>query len=151
MIQTLWGGEDSKTALYHKKTLRFVNVFGLEMFSHALLMTAFGQTVPIDYIQNFTPQHRRDFNSKKRNSILWKQSPEDTGSYSAGQILRLAECLRDRLKQRGYQKEAIEDQLGLVRRSISEKNSDIRHMTDVRFQEVQILDSRTLSGSVDGR
>ncbi|KAJ8014541.1 hypothetical protein DPEC_G00041290 [Dallia pectoralis] len=76
------------------------------MFSHALLMTAFGQTVPIDYIQNFTPQHRRDFNSKKRNSILWKQSPEDTGSYSAGQILRLAECLRDRLKQRGYQEEA---------------------------------------------
>lgn len=38
----------------------------------------------------------------------------------------IRECLRDRLVKQNYPREAIEQQLALVRRSISEKISDIR-------------------------
>ncbi|CAM4672418.1 unnamed protein product [Leuciscus chuanchicus] len=49
------------------------------------------QIVPLDNIKGFCPKDVKDFETKKKYSILWKKSPEDQGQYYKAQILKLAE------------------------------------------------------------
>lgn len=48
------------------------------------------KTVPTHYIENFHPKNVNDFNVKKRYRILWKRTPEESGTFYDGQILKLA-------------------------------------------------------------
>ncbi|XP_047007003.1 uncharacterized protein LOC108257524 isoform X2 [Ictalurus punctatus] len=53
-------------------------------------------------------------------------SPEKVG------VIR--ECLKDRLQQRGYQKEEVDGQLRLVRRFLSEKICDIKRKVSINLE-----------------
>lgn len=44
------------------------------------------------------------------------------------------ECLKDRLQQRGYQKEEVDGQLRLVRRFLSEKICDIKRKVSINLE-----------------
>lgn len=44
------------------------------------------------------------------------------------------ECLKERLQQRGYQKEEVDGQLRLVRRFLSEKICDIKRKVSINFE-----------------
>ena len=48
------------------------------------------KTAPTHDIKNFHPKNLHDFSAKKRYRILWKRSPEESGSYYNRQILKLA-------------------------------------------------------------
>lgn len=46
----------------------------------------------------------------------------------------LKECLKERLQQRGYQKEEVDGQLRLVRRFLSEKICDIKRKVNINLE-----------------
>ncbi|KAB5539790.1 hypothetical protein PHYPO_G00093210 [Pangasianodon hypophthalmus] len=64
-------------------------------------------------------------------------SPEKVG------VIR--ECLKDRLQQRGYQKEEVDGQLRLVRRFLSEKICDIKRKVSINLEGTSPSTSSQLS------
>ncbi|KAJ8286464.1 hypothetical protein GJAV_G00039530 [Gymnothorax javanicus] len=65
---------------------------GLKMYAYVrYIEDNVWKTVPTHHIENFHPKNLDDFNAEKRYRILWKRTPEESGSYYDGQILKLAD------------------------------------------------------------